>query len=173
MPWREQWAKCFIDRYRNFGQRVNSPVKTAHKDLKSYLVTGTGDLLHLYTCIKQMLRRKDRDYQQRAAEMMMRQRREYIPQELVAKLATQISCAAIDLLAHQHRLVLSHVKAKDQGKLIPLCSSRFMQQYTLPYSHFILEQLEAKEPLKKEAVHPRWWLAKPLVYYALRLVYSP
>ena len=25
MLWRKQWAKCYIDRYRNFGQRVNSP----------------------------------------------------------------------------------------------------------------------------------------------------
>jgi hypothetical protein len=42
MPWREQWAECFIRRYRNFGQRVNSPAETAHKDVKSYLITGTG-----------------------------------------------------------------------------------------------------------------------------------
>jgi hypothetical protein len=51
MLWREQWACCFIKRYCNFGQRVNSPVETAHKDVKSFLLSGTSDLLHLHNAI--------------------------------------------------------------------------------------------------------------------------
>lgn len=62
MGFRHQWAKCDIDYYRNFGQRVNSPVETAHKDVKSYLIVGTRDLLHLHTALTQMLKRKERDY---------------------------------------------------------------------------------------------------------------
>jgi hypothetical protein len=72
MAWRLQWAKCFIDNYRNFGQRVNSPTETAHKDVKSFLVSGTGDLLALHQALEMMLEKKKRDYIQRAAEMNMR-----------------------------------------------------------------------------------------------------
>jgi hypothetical protein len=63
MPYREQWARCFIKRCRNFGQRVKSPVETAHKDVKSFLITGTSDLLHLHNAICPMLQKKERDYE--------------------------------------------------------------------------------------------------------------
>ncbi|KAG5937372.1 hypothetical protein E4U59_004405 [Claviceps monticola] len=55
MPWRYQWAKCFIGHYRNFGQSVNSLVESAHKQLKSFLVGGRGHLFHLHESIEQML----------------------------------------------------------------------------------------------------------------------
>jgi len=71
MPWRHQWAKCYIDRYQNFGQRTNSPTETANQDVKSFLVTATGDLLHLHTAIVQILAKKDREYTHRAARMEM------------------------------------------------------------------------------------------------------
>jgi hypothetical protein len=62
MPYREQWARCYIKRYRNFGQRVNSPVETAHKDVKSFLITGTSDLLYLHNAICLMLEKRERDH---------------------------------------------------------------------------------------------------------------
>lgn len=163
MGWRDQWAKCFIDRYRNFGQRVNSPVETAHKDVKSYLVTGTGDLLHLHEAIVQMLRRKERDYNQKAAEMMMRQRRQYMQQEWLGMLPIQITYRAVDLLAKQHRFAVAAMPSPTR-EVVPLrpCQKRFSQQYGLPCSHDILRRLQVSQPLEKEVIHPRWWLEKPL-----------
>ena len=35
LSWGEQFLQYQIKRYRNFGQRTNSPTETAHKDVKS------------------------------------------------------------------------------------------------------------------------------------------
>ncbi|EAQ87040.1 hypothetical protein CHGG_08293 [Chaetomium globosum CBS 148.51] len=80
IPYREQWARCFIKRYRNFGQRVNSPVETAHEDVKSFLIAGTSDLLHLHNAIS-LMRQKERDYNEKAAAMQMRPRQRFIQQQ--------------------------------------------------------------------------------------------
>lgn len=100
MPWREQWAGCYISRYRNFGQRVNSPVETAHKDVKSYLVTGTSDLLHLHDALIEMIRNKERSYKETAAQQQMRQRRRFLGQSSwLGDLPVKITYQAIDLIA--------------------------------------------------------------------------
>jgi hypothetical protein len=78
MPYRKQWASCFIKRYRNFSQRVNSPVETTHKNVKSYLLSGTSDLFHLHTAIVSIINQKERDYIQNAAKMQIRQRQRFI-----------------------------------------------------------------------------------------------
>ena len=103
MPWRHQWAKCYIDRYQNFGQRTNSPTETANQDVKSFLVTGTGDLLHLHTAIVQMLAKKDREYTHRAARMEMKQRRDFLGRNWLGQVSTEASYVAIDLNVQQHR----------------------------------------------------------------------
>lgn len=166
MPYREQWARCFIKRYRNFGQRVNSPVETAHKDVKSFLITGTGDLLHLHNAICLMLAKKERDYDQNAARMQIRQRQRFINQQhWLGNIPMTVCYVAVDLLAQQHRLAVAAMPSPSipfPDRLEP-CSGTFTQQYALPCAHVILKKLEDSEPLCKEDVHPRWWLTKPLV----------
>jgi hypothetical protein len=172
MPFREQWAKCFIDRYRNYGQRVNSPVETAHKDLKSYLLKGTADLLTLHECIIQMLAKKERDYNNKAAEMEMRLRRAFLGKLWLGTLTTEISYTAVDLLAREHRRAAAAMPSHLRPNPEPLLPCRFdectfTQQYGLPCAHYILGQLEASQPLTKDVIHARWWLRAPLVSKAL------
>ncbi|KJZ69123.1 hypothetical protein HIM_11491 [Hirsutella minnesotensis 3608] len=163
MPWREQWARCYICRYRNFGQRVNSPVETAHKDIKSYLLTGTGDLLHLHNALLQMIENKDRHYVTEAARQQMRQRQEYLGQQWLGRLNVEISYYGIELLARQHCWATAAMPSASRAA-VPLraCTGQFTQQYGLPCAHTILQRLEADSVLAKEDVHPRWWLEKPL-----------
>ncbi|EFZ03338.1 transposase [Metarhizium robertsii ARSEF 23] len=40
MPVREQWARCFIRKYRNFGIRVTSGTEASNNNVKSYLLNG-------------------------------------------------------------------------------------------------------------------------------------
>lgn len=167
MPYREQWARCFIKRYRNFGQRVNSPVETAHKDVKSFLVTGTSDLLHLHNAISLMLEKKERDYIQAAAKMQMRQRRHFIQQSWLGNIPLTVAYVAVDLLAQQHRKAVAAMPSNPDPQPLPPCTGSFMQQYGLPYSHTIEKRLKAGEALSKDDVHPRWWLVKPLVRFPL------
>lgn len=164
MPWREQWACCYISRYRNFGQRVNSPVETAHKDVKSYLLTGTGDLLHLHNALLQMIANKERTYKQEAGRQKDRLRLVYKDQKWLGELNVQVTYIAVNLLAEQHRLALAAMPSQGKGP-VPLqpCQQRFTQQCGLPCAHVIFQRLQADIPLTKLDVHPRWWLIKPLV----------
>jgi hypothetical protein len=166
MPWRQQWAKCYIDRYRNYGQRVNSPCETAHKDVKSYLINGQSDLLHLHIALEQMIEKKERDYKQQAAEMQMRQRRKYLTQTWLGDITMYVTFPAIELIAQQHRLAAAAIEAP-RREAIPLrpCRKQFRHQYGLPCSHEILQRLHQKVPLSKYDVHTRWWLDKPLVFH--------
>ena len=163
MPFREQWAQCFIRHYRNFGQRTNSPNETAHKDIKSYLLNGRGDLLTLIETMVQMLTKKERDYEDKYASMEMRQRIQYIGRDWLGVLPTRISYQAVDLLAFQHRLAQKALV----GKLCLSCCEdddcSFTQQFALPCAHVIKERIEGNKTLELEDVHPRWWLKKPLV----------
>ena len=173
LPWREQWAKCFIDRYRNFGQRVNSPVETAHKDVKSYLLTGKSDILGLHTALVQMLEKKERDYHQNAAAAAIRVKRKYMTREWLGVLPLQIAPVAVKQLVLQYRVAEATVQEAQKnvrlqgGPLeLPVCPDDcyFTQKYALPCAHFIAQRLvPALVPLTKDLVHPRWWLQKPIV----------
>lgn len=103
MPWRKQWVKSYINRYRNFGQRVNSPTETAHADVNSHPVTGTGDPLYLHQPLSRWLitslspivkRLRDRF----SVSVSVNQ---YLKQAWLGKLNLQITYPAIDLIAKQ------------------------------------------------------------------------
>ena len=163
MPWRKQWVKCYIDRYRNFGQRVNSPTETAHADVKSHLVTGTGDLLYLHQALVTMIDNKSRSYRQEAARQLQRQRDQYLKQAWLGKLNLQITYQAIDLIAKRHRFALAALPDQREPKPLRHCTGNFEHQYGLPCSHRILDCLMNGTPLRRSQIALRWWLEKPLV----------
>ncbi|OAQ58186.2 transposase [Pochonia chlamydosporia 170] len=162
MPWRKQWVKCYIDRYRNFGQRVNSPTETAHADVKSHLVTGTGDLLYLHQALVTMIDKKSRSYRQEAARQIQRQRDQYLKQAWLGKLNLQITYQAIDLIAKQYRFALAALPDQRKPKPLRACTGNFEHQYGLPCSHRILDCLMSGTPLRRSQIAMRWWLEKPL-----------
>ena len=163
MPWRKQWVKCYIDRYRNFGQRVNSPTETAHADVKSHLVTGTGDLLYLHQALVTMLDNKSRSYREEAARQIQRQRDQYLKQAWLGKLNLQITYQAIDLIAKQYRFALAALPDQREPKSLRPCTGNFERQYGLPCSHRIFDCLLNGTPLRRSQIAMRWWLEKPLV----------
>jgi hypothetical protein len=184
LPWKRQWVKCYIDHYRNFGLRVNSPTETAHKDVKSYLVSGFTDLLQLHLSLVQMMERKERDYRQNAGIMRQRQRREVVGlgRKWLGNVPLQVTHAAVDIVIHKQRQAARALRAElaieeaaasgrpapegEDEHLLPPCDDihcTTWNQYALPCSHTILEKMRAAEPLSKELFAPRWWLKKPLV----------
>ena len=164
IPLGDQFLQCRIKRYRNYSQRTNSPTKTAHKDVKSHLLTGTGDLLHLNEAIVQMLAKKEQDYKQIAARQEMQLRQRFVSRGWLRPLPTQVGYVAVNLLAKQYRLAESSVKGNTR---LPPCgeSCTFTQQYALPYAHFLKRVILSEAELTKEVIHPRWWLVKPLVCF--------
>ncbi|KHO11515.1 hypothetical protein MAA_11031 [Metarhizium robertsii ARSEF 23] len=162
MPWRKQWVKCYIDRYRNFGQRVNSPTETAHADVKSHLETGTGDLLYLHQALVTMIDNKSRSYRQEAARQIQRQRNQYLKQEWLGILNLQITYPAIDLIAKQYRFALAALPDQREPKPLRPCTGNFEHQYGLPCSHRIFDCLMNGTPLRRSQIAMSWWLEKPL-----------
>ena len=132
--------------------------------MKSYLLTGTGDLLHLHTALLQMLENKERHYTQEAARQEMRQRRLFLSQSSwLDELCVKVTYQAVDLLSRQHRLALAAMPSHKEPKPLQPCRQQFTQQYGLPCAHIILQRLQGGIPLELHDVHPRWWLEKPLV----------
>lgn len=156
MPWRKQWVKCYIDRYQNFGQRVNSPTETAHADVKSHLMTGMGDLLYLHQALVTMIDNKSRSYRQEAARQIQRQRNQYLKQEWLGKLNLQITYPAIDLIAKQHRFALAALPDQREPKPLRPCTGNFDHQYGLPCSHRIFDCLMNGTPLRRSHIAMRW-----------------
>lgn len=98
MPWRYQYAQCYMDQYRNFGRRTNSPSESNHRNLKNFLHTGTSHVFHLHLAVIQMLHQKERIYKEKAAEMNMRHWQKYSGQRWLGKLPTQVTLQALELI---------------------------------------------------------------------------
>ncbi|KFA77851.1 hypothetical protein S40288_09761 [Stachybotrys chartarum IBT 40288] len=183
LPWKRQWVKCYTDHYRNFGLRVNSPTETAHKDVKSYLVSGFTDLLQLHLSLVQMMERKERDDCQNAGITRQRQRREVVGlgRKWLGNVPLQVTHAAVDIVIHKQRQAARALRAElameeaaasgrpapegEDEHLLPPCDDihcTTWNQYALPCSHTILEKMRVAEPLSKELFVLRWWLKKPL-----------
>lgn len=161
MPWIHQWAKSYIDRNRNWGQRTNSPTETAHRFLKSFLVVGTGHLLHLHNAIVQMIETKKRQYDERSADSGIRQALKYQGKEWLGDLLLKITIKALDLIG-EHGKIARAALANEEGANRP-CRETFTHQYGLPCSHRIAKGMEDNSRLALEEVHARWWLWKPRV----------
>ncbi|KAK4234016.1 hypothetical protein C8A03DRAFT_38227, partial [Achaetomium macrosporum] len=65
LPVKEQWAGAWISRVRNFGQRTTSTTESAHRELKSYLVSGKSHLYRLHEVISEMLGAKETTFKER------------------------------------------------------------------------------------------------------------
>lgn len=174
LPWRHQWARCYITHYRNFGLRVNSPTETAHRALKSFSLTSQATLLQLHEAIVQLLEHKRRIYREKAAEAGVRQLNTYRNQLWLGDLPLLISRPALSLVWKQGLWARAANPDRQQPYDLGYCTERFSNQYGLPCSHRIFEVIAANEALQKEEIHPRWWLRKPLDYEVeLRRIRDP
>lgn len=97
MPCREQWAKCYTDRYLNFGLRVNSPNELSHRLLKTFLSSDTATLWSPHKAIEQMLEAKQRAYEQAAAKTRMTKRHQIHRQKWMGKLPMKPTIKALEL----------------------------------------------------------------------------
>ena len=87
--------------------------------MKSYLIVGTGDLLHLDTAIRQMLVKKKHDYLQEAARQEVKLRRHYVGKDWLGELPTQMSYTAVNLIAWQHRAALAALLGRQELPSFP------------------------------------------------------
>jgi hypothetical protein len=173
-PWRHQWAGYLISQYHNFGQRVNSLVESAHKQLKSFLMNGTATLYRLHTGIVQMLDRKERAYKEATAQQEVSILNRYRNADWMGDLPLLLSRPALELIWEQGKRARAALLPHQDHTPLEACSDTFTHQYGLPCKHAIFEVISAGQSLQKEGVHPRWWLRKPLdIDDAIRRIRDP
>ncbi|KAJ4994735.1 hypothetical protein K4K48_012083 [Colletotrichum sp. SAR 10_66] len=146
-----------LNEYKNYSVRTNSPTETAHKDLKSYIISGHSDLLSVSQAINEMLQNKEHTYSERVAKIEKRSRREYLSQPWLTEISKKLGCKALKLLTHQHHITLT-AKPEDSKPPPPDLQpyrSRFTHQFKLPYSHKILKLEKDSEKLTIYDVNPR------------------
>ncbi|KAG5913677.1 hypothetical protein E4U61_006617, partial [Claviceps capensis] len=126
MPLLHQWAKYEIDQYRNFGQRVNSPTESAHRQLKTFLKSGTGHLHHMHIAITDMLKHKERTYLECASMMDMRQQLVYSRQPWMGRLPLEVPRIALHLVHTQG--LLARASMEPNTEPLRPCRNTFTQQ---------------------------------------------
>jgi hypothetical protein len=167
MPVREQWARCFIRKYRNFGCRVTSGTEASNNNVKSYLLNGMSHLYRLVEAITDMLHDQERDFIEACARDEVLTSREYTGRgaEYLGELPQVISQKALRLISREHRRALTAIPSPSnpRPKGIGLCSDDCTPSAELgiPCCHTILSKLEGNVPLAKWDVHPRWHLRQP------------
>jgi hypothetical protein len=115
LPVRHQWANCFISQYENFGVRTNSPTETAHKDLKSYVITGSSDLYAVSKAVEEMIRNKARTYTEKVAEMETRTRYEYLRRDWLRTVSKEVGMKELDLMNRQRQKAYSVINGAGES----------------------------------------------------------
>jgi hypothetical protein len=179
MPVREQWARCFIRKYRNFGCRVTSGTEASNNNVKSYLLNGMSHLYRLVEAITDMLHDQERDFIEACARDEVLTSREYTGQgaEYLGELPQVISQKALRLISREYRRALTAIPnpSNPRPKGLGLCSDDCTPSVELgiPCCHTILSKLEGNVPLAKWDVHPRWHLRQSISTDPYRRILDP
>jgi hypothetical protein len=169
IPFKTEWACCFINQYTNFGQRTTSPTEASHRNLKAYLLKGTSTLFRLAEVIQTMLLNAQTIYEREVDRQKTRLRSAYLSQTWLGHANRNISYKGVDMLAKQRRIAMSYLLVPAFRAPTPQlqpCTSRLRVQYGIPCSHDLLARLQSDHAdlvvVDKSDWHQFWWLERPL-----------
>jgi hypothetical protein len=149
-PWYFQLARCYTDIHYNFGHHVSSTGEGAHSELKSYLNTSTGSLLHIAEAIELWVNSKKHQYDEKVGYATMRVSYEHnIP--LLKNLIHRVSPYALNLILKQLALL-----NKEDFNIVYL--KRFLKSYGLPCAHQLQIVLSDKDSpyIEFKQIHEHW-----------------
>ncbi|KAI8406405.1 hypothetical protein FOFC_13875 [Fusarium oxysporum] len=106
MPIRAQWARCFIQNYRNFGIRVTSGTEASNNNIKGYLLNGMSNLYRLVEAMQDMIKDQSQDFIDGCASDEVLTAPEYLrpSAEYLGELRTLVSSKCLALITAQYRL---------------------------------------------------------------------
>jgi hypothetical protein len=166
IPFRREWATCFVNQYRNFGIKVTSRTEGSHKEIKSYLRNAFGDLLFVAERIKQLVDDHERAYKATEADEAQRIVREYQKEEWLGNMRSKISRKAVKLVVQQHNKLLNALRNTPRNPdPLPPCSQSFVRQFGLPCAHRIQEALLTNAPLDFTMTDSHWHLGRDRVSF--------
>ena len=164
IPYKEQWAGCYINRNLNFGQRTTSPVESVNRYLKSFIITGRSSVLD---CVKQsleMVKAMESNIDEALKDERNRLRFDFLGKDWLGDAPYNVSAKALNLVTKQRQIMLGAIPTKTKPNPTPLvdCTHRVRAQYGLPCSHELLERHREKSPLTRDDFHRFWWLKRGL-----------
>ena len=98
MPVRQQWARCYIKEYRNFGARSTSPTEGSKKDVKSYLIHGNSDPFTLAKSTEELVITKEDSYTKQLTYEDVIIRNNFLGREWLHGISNFLSYQEMDLL---------------------------------------------------------------------------
>ncbi|EAQ83084.1 predicted protein [Chaetomium globosum CBS 148.51] len=137
-----EWATCYVNKRRNYGQRTTSPVESVNRYIKSYVVNGNSTVLQV---VEQSIKMVDSMAEQIKDERNKQQtsiRREYLGKAWLGTAPYHIAIKALKMVEQQYRLMLPAVPtpAKPNPAPLPACTNKFTAQWGIPCSHRLLQK---------------------------------
>jgi hypothetical protein len=164
LPVRDQWARCFIRYYRNFGIRVTSGTEASNNNIKSYLLNGMSHLYRLVEAMQDMIHDQERDFKDACAQDEVLTAREYLGSigDYLGELQTIISSKGLRLVNMQYRIARKFMPTGKNPRPSPMgnCGDDCTVSIELgiPCYHKVYAKLASATPFTKWEMHPRWRL---------------
>jgi hypothetical protein len=166
MPLRAQWARPWVQTYRNYGHITTSPNEAQQSSTKTFLTKRNADLYQLVNALlNQRLTAKEK-YNERAAHEGSRCRNIYrIP--LYYNVVEHLTWRALDCTHEQTKMAIALLTKA--ALPLKICTGNFFRQYGLPCAHTIISHLRLEgrkavctTPLTVAQFDPIWLLKEPL-----------
>jgi len=165
MPSKDEWAQYRIKWYPNYGIKTTSPNESTNYNIKSYLISGRNNLFRLFSAIQTMCANRLTKYNQALAKERITRQTQYLGQEYLGHLPTEISAKGLALIAHEKRRAMKAVPGPGRrnatfaalGRCEGVCS--IGTQYGLPCRHIIARKILTGESLTLADVDPYWHLS--------------
>ena len=139
-----QWATCYVNGRRNFGQRTTSPVESTNRYLKSYIVNGNSTVLQVVQQSFRMVESMAEQIKDERNKQKNTIRRDLLGKEWIGDAPYHVAFKALTKVQHQYRLMLAAVPTRLQPNPAPLpsCTGKFTAQWGIPCSHTLLRKHE-------------------------------
>lgn len=167
MPSREQWAYCYIEKYKNFGARVTLPTESANLSVKIYILNGRSDIFALVETIKPQLEEQKIALKQKSVAEAMRSKLNYLLRRYFGTLPLKFLCKGLEHINREYRYAKAAMPSSKSLQGIPLtpcdeyCTAPL--QYGVPCRHKIYSTLVDGGQLRLWDVHHHWHLKKHLL----------
>jgi hypothetical protein len=160
MPIRAQWARCFIQNYRNFGIRVTSGTEASNNNIKGYLLNGMSNLYRLVEAMQDMIKDQSQDFIDGCASDEVLTAPEYLrpSAEYLGELRTLVSSKCLALITAQYRLAKKAMPTAKNPFPAALgdCVCSVPVELGIPCYHSIYIKLTSGTSFTKQEVHPHW-----------------
>lgn len=157
MPVVQEWAACYTGRNLNFGHRTTSPVESANRYLKSFLIRGSSTVKQVVEQSFEMVNAMEEAITEARRHQKNHLRRDFLAQAWLGNTPTTVALQAMNLVTKERRHMMGALPSAtdpDRPSLAP-CTGRFTTQLGIPCRHELLRRHQAKDlVLRKEDFHP-------------------